>query len=432
MQDLSESDWAAFVASALEGAGLQISKPRTLHKGADGQILVECTVQRENLGLAQVCCAQVFCGSDPQSFAEQLSAHFALGGTCATTTLDEILFLDAVKFPVLVFREARHFTLLELMKTDLAFKHAIAIVWDLIQAAKAAFARGRALGPVSPARCRVSTDGQYLTRVHLFTSNSFEIVRCHPAQIRAKLAGQPLPLDTTYDLWSIGLLFFELFFGVDLQVELSRLLDGNLELEAVAALYDAYLALPNPFIGFGLFCFPHLAVNCKDSQLLRTANALMCLCMRPVTLFRAERSVDPKGRIALLMSKLAACPLFAEQALAPRLTRIGAGRCLDEARKLVEQTALRPGHNLEFDAIGGQLQRCGFANVAQAVRAVLARVHVPPAELLHVFMVLMHPESANRQRVLAATGLQALTSANPEIWKNKTALLVALAIFAHT
>jgi hypothetical protein len=427
---LAPENWASYVSSVLDAAGYEATDASTISM-QDEQIVVECDVLAGRGGPGSPQRAQIFIGNDPQPLAEQLAAHFALCTSGITTILDDLLFLPAIRFPVLLFRETRQFPLTQLMRTPPAFKFASLIAWDLIQAARISHQLGTALGPVSPGRCRVSSDGSFKTRIHLFTTQSYELLRCHPEQIRAKLRGEPLPLSWHYDLWSIGLLFFELFFGVALQVELARLLQNDISAASVACLYEKYLQVSEQestetqCFSFAVFCFPALLVTAKSLGLMQSANSLMCLCMKPNLQDRLLPDKIQDAWFAVAGKDKQAYPLL-EARKAPCIF----GNCTQEALRLLQNPGSRAGSLLECESLHNKLSRCGQAPLSERVQAIVSRLHVTPGAVLNLLLTLLYPRAELRKNVIKSTGVEPFLLDCDELWKNRDALLLALATFA--
>jgi len=250
--------------------------------------------------------------------------------------------------------------------------------------------------------------------VHLLSAQSFELFRCHPAQIRAVLKQEPLPMTTEYDLWSVGLILFELVFGLDLQTHLvSRI--GNLALENVAQHYETFLQNTAPLVSYARFCFPNL-LNAGGPLQLRV-NELMCLCMRA-----AELDIETSKVFEMIATNDLVCGLQEKEP--ERWTRFAS----PFASRVAEMSHRpeRVGWELEFATLDNKLTQKGLIALSAKIKSVFSKTEAPLADVVALVLTMLYPETEKREKIAKSMGVE-IGSAS-KLWLTETVILALNAV----
>ena len=434
--------WSTYVAAVLDALGYPVSSSMEVLPHAD-QPVVECCWQQTVLNQPKLSRLQIFLGNSADQFAEQVMGHMGLAGSGIVTSLTRLLIVPSIPLPVLVYEESRDWPLSELIKSKFGFKCASLVAWDLIQAVRVANCMRKPLGPLSPTRVRVSSDGMFRAKVHLFTTSSHELLRCHPEQIRAALleghkvgkakqqghARLPVPQSTEFDLWSVGLLLYELILGRDLQEDLTTLLEGDLRPERVAAHYEAYLSLGDPTFSYAEYCYPNLR-PLRENQVFRCSVDLMSFCMWP-HFFATQFGYPTHPTFSdSFFSRLLGSDFFAaREKFRARWTRADAPLVIQvrEADALRKLGNLRRAADLEYTGLRKQLTTSGLHVLSGQIEHVFSRSEAPLSDVVNLVVLLLYPNQRQRARIVHTGNLQQFMHEDTlsKLWLDEQTLYLA-------
>ena len=368
------------LSTALRAAGYEIAAPMKLL----GPRVFECALMQRQ-PKPQLSRLQVFASADPQDFVDQVTGHLRFSGTGITTTLSGVSFASTMGLPMLVYREAKTWSLRELIRFRYSAQALAFVAWDLIQAVRVAFNAGRPLGPLEPTRVSVSSDGAFRAQIHLF-NYSRDPAHSHPDQLRA-LNGM-VPQDVRYDLWSLGLVFFEMLLGVDLLECLATLLKGDVRPETIAAFYARFLAGDASFVEF---CYPKLQVD-ENNAFFKNMRSLMDACM----------DLDAKPTDAFFQGLLDN-PLFAAREKFRSRLQVQEDPFAASLRGLSKSEASEP--TAAVAQLKRKMARAGLQELGRNFEFVASRVELSAEEIVPLLLLLSYPCPEHRRRITKTLGL---------------------------
>jgi hypothetical protein len=185
-----------------------------------------------------------------------------------------VLVSPELKIPILLFKEDFRLDLGQVSKTfpaGLSCKRKWRVALQLIELVRVCCSQKLAVGPLTMSRCRVANDESLRTSVCEFFGDGEQ------KHFMRTGCGAFVGLEQE-NLWTLGLLLFELFFGMRLEDQLLRLLQGDLRPESVQALYRRFWLETETCTSFASFCFPELR---DDSPEANAMNTVLCFCMKP-------------------------------------------------------------------------------------------------------------------------------------------------------
>jgi hypothetical protein len=384
---------------------------------------------------------QVFVGPGTQeAFLSQLRAHRQLAktktkpGPGAWAVLEDVLISPHVKLPILVFREAGCRYPLDQFGRTLSVGDARKwrIAHDLIALVDACCKQNLTVGPLTMQRCRSADDGATIV-FDFFGCDSALAVRTDLGLCADSLVAQ--------NLWTLGLLLFEVLMGVKLEEQLVRLLNGDARLEKVKQLYEDFLKRHKTqvFESFAMFCFPGLKNMCQDSAKqeqeqdgsnFEAINSLLCLCLQPQevcqqlpqivdaqkweeAVFRAMRSIfQSKGVVAADNGDAGESQGWFKEVDSLFATSMRCRLC-EESQNLVER-----------------LQVCGLQTRAAAVATMFALERSPEIEtgiLVSLLFAFWFSNKAQRESMGKVAAIDVSLDVTPAL-RNLRALQICLAV----